>query len=444
MKLLILCLFGFGLVFAKVTPVNSSISLTSLAEIWDTDAKSTVLDSKTQTITDAQGTSLYPLEASTSALATYGKDRRGGSQRWSATFTSPAELRLRIADQITGVRDQKNGVVASGADRVTGKNNGFYYTFVSDVPSTLVIDYTGQTNQPIGTSLHITVQLNGLDIRYFAANLSGRIVYAVDANKPYTTFISGFMTSLGAGVANIDESGEFKVSIITGSPTASLSLFAAGGSGQSTLISTNFANPFKVLVKDENGSPAKGVPVDFKAPTSGPSGTFTSSPTTILTDNDGYATTSTFRANSKVGLYEVVASAGGISYGFSLNNVSPCASLVYPLRQVSITLGGYYYPIDASQTTFASVSQAVIVRNTGTTPIQRPALLVEYNTLSGRPVTLTSPHSSTECFPPDRQDIVSLGSVLEAGETKSFVLVYRTEGFSGGMHTKVTAIGGLP
>ena len=78
-----------------------------------------------------------------------------------------------------------------------------------------------------------------------------------------------------------------------------------GGSPQNTQISTAFANPFKVQVKDAGQNPIPGMTVTFSAPGSGASGTFAGGVNTAVTNASGIATAAAFTANTIAGSYAV-------------------------------------------------------------------------------------------------------------------------------------------
>lgn len=77
---------------------------------------------------------------------------------------------------------------------------------------------------------------------------------------------------------------------------------------------------FRVRVADSFGNIYANTAVTFTAPASGPSGVFTGS-TTVLTDENGFATAPLFTANGLVGTFNVTASSPGATSGiFVLTN----------------------------------------------------------------------------------------------------------------------------
>jgi hypothetical protein len=100
---------------------------------------------------------------------------------------------------------------------------------------------------------------------------------------------------------------------------------ATSGTVQSGTVGTAFAVPLAVTVMS-NRSPASGVSVTFKAPSSGSSGTFMNGTVTETdtTDSRGVATSSVFSSNRTAGAYAVTATAAGspTPARFSLTNTN--------------------------------------------------------------------------------------------------------------------------
>ncbi|QTD46376.1 IPTL-CTERM sorting domain-containing protein [Ottowia testudinis] len=102
-------------------------------------------------------------------------------------------------------------------------------------------------------------------------------------------------------------------------------LVAVAGSGQTTVVSTAFANALQARVEDANGQPVAGVAVRFNAPTSGASGSFGGAQASAqaLTDAQGIATSPALTANGTVGSYAVTAQVDGLApASFTLTNRS--------------------------------------------------------------------------------------------------------------------------
>jgi Zn-dependent metalloprotease len=101
-------------------------------------------------------------------------------------------------------------------------------------------------------------------------------------------------------------------------------IFVYSGDGQYVRPGLAFPHPLQVIMLDGQNKPVPNASVTFTAPASGSSGTFAATGTritTVVTDANGIATTSTFTANTVLGAYTVVASATDVaSVDFPLHN----------------------------------------------------------------------------------------------------------------------------
>jgi len=102
-------------------------------------------------------------------------------------------------------------------------------------------------------------------------------------------------------------------------PLVAGTLSAAGGTPQSAPVGMAFAQPLRVRVLDTNGAPLADEAVNFAAPSSGASGTLSSS--MVLTDASGEAAV-TVTGNGTVGSYAVAASHAGFTASFALRNTA--------------------------------------------------------------------------------------------------------------------------
>jgi hypothetical protein len=94
-------------------------------------------------------------------------------------------------------------------------------------------------------------------------------------------------------------------------------LTITGGNGQTTSIDSAFAIPLSLDVTSPNGDPVDGGQVVFMAPSSGAS----TRPAVYTATISGGVVSQSVTANSAIGSYNVIASAGGaVSTSFSLNN----------------------------------------------------------------------------------------------------------------------------
>ncbi len=107
-----------------------------------------------------------------------------------------------------------------------------------------------------------------------------------------------------------------EIRVINLNPSVPASLSVLSGSNQSTPPQTQFSLPLKAKVQNYLGQPIGGVTVMLSAPSSGASGTFANTNTnesTVVTDSNGIATSSTFTANSIEGGYTVTATVTGLA-----------------------------------------------------------------------------------------------------------------------------------
>lgn len=116
-------------------------------------------------------------------------------------------------------------------------------------------------------------------------------------------------------------------------PGVPVSIAVAGGASQAAAVTTAFASPLSVVVRDSDSNPVAGVTVVFSRPDTGPSGTFAGGVNTAVTNASGIATSEVFTANENAGayvvraLFAVTGSPGTNSGGSSLSgNTSITAS----------------------------------------------------------------------------------------------------------------------
>jgi hypothetical protein len=165
---------------------------------------------------------------------------------------------------------------------------------------------------------------------------------------------------------------------VTPQVPASLTL-NPGASGQGAQVTTPFATPLSVTVKDAFNNAVSGVTVTFTAPASGASGTFSNATNSVATvsDGSGVASAGTFIANATVGgPYNVSASASGVSaVNFALTNLKRSQTIAFTSTPPRNAEGGgaTYTPvaiatsgltvamtIDASATSICSISGGMV------------------------------------------------------------------------------------
>jgi CSLREA domain-containing protein len=97
------------------------------------------------------------------------------------------------------------------------------------------------------------------------------------------------------------------------------SLTALSGSGQSTLVLSNFPNPLRVELEDPYGNHLGGVPVIFTGPASGAG--ISNSGSVLTSDQTGIVAFTATANGTAGGPYQVNATSGGFQAGFSLTNL---------------------------------------------------------------------------------------------------------------------------
>lgn len=108
-----------------------------------------------------------------------------------------------------------------------------------------------------------------------------------------------------ARVTGVAESARFALSNTTTTPQP-LTLAVYSGNNQQTRVTTAFAEPLAVVVRNAIGTPVAGVTVIFTTPSDGASARFGSaSSVSVTTDADGIARSPTLTANSVVGSFIV-------------------------------------------------------------------------------------------------------------------------------------------
>jgi hypothetical protein len=141
-------------------------------------------------------------------------------------------------------------------------------------------------------------------------------VLAVLAGAPLAADAGEAATPGGAGAATCP------------SPNPPDALTLVAGTPQTALLEAAFATGLQVALSNSDGCPvtgAAGVPVTFRAPSSGAGGLFAgsgSSTVTVGSDATGAAAAPTFTANDTSGSYTVTASSQYGSVSFSLTNTA--------------------------------------------------------------------------------------------------------------------------
>lgn len=160
-------------------------------------------------------------------------------------------------------------------------------------------------------------------------------------------------------------------------------LVLAGGSGQTAQLGSPFPASLETQLANNNGCPVTGnlagINVEFDAPASGPSGTFTTSGsrvTTVGTNAQGIAAAPAFTANDLAGSYSVNAHSDYGSVDFNLantaNGVAATITVSNGNGQAATVYSQYATPLQAHVTDAtgnpvqgATVSFSVVTGSTG-------------------------------------------------------------------------------
>jgi adhesin/invasin len=196
---------------------------------------------------------------------------------------------------------------------------------------------------------------------------------------------SGTATVPAALVKASQRAAQYTVNVTAGSVTSTISLINAPGpaatisvsqgAGQQGTISTSLPTSFIALVVDGFGNPAPGVGVTFTAPSSGASGTFSGSLTSLTTTNSsGLATAAAFSFNSTAGVFNVVAN-------------KTTAPLAVPANFNLISMPGAATQISTNQ----GAGQTTVISTNFTTVLQALVRDASNNPVPGVVVTFTAP-----------------------------------------------------
>lgn len=279
------------------------------------------------------------------------------------------------------------GSAATGSDTVT----------VVQVPAT--INLTSGNNQTVAvntafpTNLSATVldagsvPINGATVTFTAPASGASGTFTGGTNvKTAVTNASGVATAT-VYTANATAGGPYNINAAVGAISNNFSetniagpatqmTANAGTTPQSATVNTAFTNALAVTVKDAANNPVGGVSVTFTAPSTGASGLFSNSTTTItVITNASGAASAPFTANATAGgPYTVTAAASGLTtVNFSMTNAAGAAS--------SMTANAGTTPQSKAINTAFTNALAVTVKDAVNNPV------------SGVNVTFTAPGS---------------------------------------------------
>ncbi|MGN6109679.1 MAG: Ig-like domain-containing protein, partial [Kofleriaceae bacterium] len=145
-------------------------------------------------------------------------------------------------------------------------------------------------------------------------NSAGQVAITATANLTPGSYV---VIATVPGIA-----GPIELALSNLGPPASIAI--VGGNAQSTAVTTAFAAPLLVVVRDAVNQPLPNIAVAFTAPASGPSAALLA---TATTDAFGVALT-TATANQRAGGYQVTAAIPAASVAFALTNLAGPAATV--------------------------------------------------------------------------------------------------------------------
>ncbi|BAZ32182.1 filamentous hemagglutinin outer membrane protein [Cylindrospermum sp. NIES-4074] len=320
------------------------------------------------------GTTRALIDPKLSVLGDYG----GSTQTFALLPGSPA------ID--TGITDQDITTDQRGISRPQGTTSdiGAFELLGYSLLPTAGSGQSAIVNNNFSTDLQAKVTetgfnkpVSGITVSFNAPTTGATASFT--GNTTLTTDSSGLVTipvtaNTVAGSYNVSaNSGSLTPAdfSLTNNPDVAASIIATGGTPQTTVVNTAFANSLQATVKDQYGNLISNATVTFNAPSSGASANFTGN-TTLTTDSSGVVSIPV-TANTVAGSYSVSANSGSlIPADFSLTNNPDVAA--------SITATGGTPQTTVVNTAFANSLQATVKDQYG-------------NLISNATVTFNAPSS---------------------------------------------------
>ncbi len=272
--------------------------------------------------TTLRGTAATPLSSLLAPLANY-----GGTTQTHALL--PGSLAIN-AGTATGspAQDQRGQARVSTPDIGAFESQGFTIAATGGTPQSTTV------NTAFTTPITATVTANnaiepvaGGAVTYIAPTAGATLtatgqMATIDASgnanlTPTATTTAGTYTAL-ATASGATGTADFA---LTNTPDAPFSIVATGGTPQSAVVNTSYAQALQVTVRDQFNNLIPGATVSFGIPGSGASGTLTAA--TATTDASGNATVS-ITANTIAGNFAASSQVGGVATpaNFSLTNLA--------------------------------------------------------------------------------------------------------------------------
>ena len=271
------------------------------------------------------GSSLYPNVISSAPYLSISADK-------NLVYANEAPQVVRLFD----VSTDSPVILASTDNTFQGKNsllladNSKLFTNAGQVWNSSLLAKIGSFN---ASGFLVEIPGQNLVAAISAANNTAQVTFVRTADF-YTASTASIPLISSVGASTVSSAGDklfvntnAGIKVLDIAPTNSTSISIISGSPQSVQISTQFQQPLKVRIKNVAGDPMRGAVVTFTAPSTGASGTFAdtnSTVTTAVTDENGFATSSIMTANNIVGTYSVRATAPGLAAysAFQLTNIA--------------------------------------------------------------------------------------------------------------------------
>ncbi|SDR09536.1 Ig-like domain-containing protein [Pseudovibrio sp. Tun.PSC04-5.I4] len=241
------------------------------------------------------------------------------------------------------------------------------------------------------------------DVQTETTDAAGQISLSVTANSTVGAY------TVVASVGGVATTADFP---LTNSVGAAASITADSGSPQDAVISTAFANPLVVTVRDSGNNPVPNETVTFTAPSTNAS--LDPDVQTETTDAAGQISLSV-TANSTVGAYTVVASVGGVATTADF----PLTNSVGAAASITADSGS---PQDAVISTAFTNPLVVTVRDSGNNPVPNET------------VTFTAPSTNASLDPDVQTETTDAAGQISLSVTANSTV---------GAYTVVASVGGV-
>ena len=267
----------------------------------------------------------------------FGELGTGGTARTDTLVPTAVHGLGGTPDSVTGVQ-----AVSAGGEHLLAVQSGLFVACAGNGASAAVHSILGpltvvlrdRANHPISrVQVVFTAPATGPSATHAAlgtvtSGLNGSAGLGFDTNDIAGSYLVTATATVGTGPTAATYRTTFSVTNLAGPPEF---VTPTTGTPQSAVVGHAFAQPLTVTVQDHFHNVVPNQKVTFTAPATGASGTFAGGSATaaVMTDDSGVAT-APFTANSSLGRFAVVASAGFIksTATFELANTTGLAALI--------------------------------------------------------------------------------------------------------------------